>query len=92
MTTKVDHNYPAPGDLTIVDLDTGDPIQYALIHIYETAVYPPNPTLHNAWIGATVTDENGEWLDPVYLPDSIDWTVEISKYLTYRTQAVEIST
>lgn len=92
MTTKVDHNYPAPGDLTVVDQDTSLPIQDVLIHIYMTANYPPPTNVQDTWVAETSTDEKGEWKDPAYLPDGTDWTLELSRNLTYKTTTVEITT
>jgi hypothetical protein len=92
MTTKVDHNYPVPGDLIIVDEDTGLPIQDVRIRIYVTANYPPPTNVQDTWTAETSTNEKGEWKDPVYLPDGTAWTVELSRNLTYGTETVEITT
>lgn len=90
MVTKVDHDYPTPGNLLVTDNDSGLPVPYVRIRVYSASSYPPSAT--SSWIGATVTDESGKWLDPLYLPDGQDWVVHFSKKLTYDARTVEIST
>ncbi|RKY28721.1 MAG: hypothetical protein DRP83_00035 [Planctomycetota bacterium] len=78
--------------MVIVDADTSNPIQYAIIRVYNAASYPPSSLIRETWVGETQTDVNGEWLDPIFLDDGLNWVVQVSKRLTYSTQIVEIST
>jgi len=91
MTTKVDHDYPTPGNLSVTDEDTGLPIKNVRIRVYAAASYPPAGDEYS-WTGATVTDSEGKWLDPLYLPDGTDWVVSFNRNLTYAEKTVEIST
>lgn len=90
MATKVDHNYPTPDNLLVVDDDTGLPVKNVHIRVYAAASYPPTNT--SSWTAATVTDSEGKWLDPIYLPEGLDWVVHFSRRMTYAEKTVEIST
>lgn len=92
MTTKVDQNYPSTGYMSVVDDDTLLPVQNVTIQIYEASAYPPSTLTREEWTGKTLSDANGDWIDPIYLEDGIDWIVKFSKNLTYSTKTVEIST
>jgi hypothetical protein len=92
MTTKVDQNYPSAGYLIAVDKDTLVPVPDVTIQIYEASKYPPSSNVRDTWVGKTLSDVDGNWLDPIYLDDGVDWVVKFSKNLTYDTKTVEIST
>lgn len=91
MTTKVDHNYPTPDALTVVDAETSEPVQYAIVRIFRADEYPITTDSY-AWVGGTITDEEGHWIDPIFLDDGLEWTVEITRELTYDPETVSIST
>lgn len=89
MSTKVDHNYPHAGDLRVVN-SSGDPVEGVEIRIFLLSEFESGRT--TTWVGETVTDINGEWVDPVYLDDGQTWVVHMQKLTMYGPVHVEITT
>lgn len=92
MTAKVDHNYPTPDALRVVDDVTSAPLENIIIRIYDATKYPTPSGSQDVWEAQTTSDVDGKWRDPAYLPDGMDWVVQFSQRLTYGTKTVEIST
>lgn len=92
MTTKVDHNYPTAGNLRVLDAETSEPVASASIKIYKASSYPPVVSERDIWVASTVTDANGNWETPVFLPDDESWVVEASKRTMYSKVTAEIDT
>jgi hypothetical protein len=89
MSTTVDHNYPHAGDLRVVN-SSGEPVEGADIRIFELAEFLLGHT--SAWVGATTTDLNGEWVDPIILDDGQTWVVHMEKPTMYGPAHVEVTT
>ena len=85
----INHNYPHDGDLRVVDV-RNEPIEGAVIRVF-TAVQFDAGDLTN-WVGATTTDVNGEWIDPIMLEDGNSWVVYIEKPTVAGPSHVEIFT
>lgn len=92
MTTKVDHNYPTPGALTVTDSVTALPVADASIWIYEASSYPPVDDEHDIRAAETHSDASGEWVNSVYLNDGQSWVIEVRKRLSYDPEVIEITT
>jgi len=89
MSVAVDHNFPHDGDMLIVNA-SGDPIEGVVIRIFEHTKFFQNDV--DTWVGETITDANGEWVDPIYLPEAQNWVVHFQKAAEYGPDHVEITT
>lgn len=89
MSIRVDHDYPNPGDLKVVDKN-GDPIKDVEIRIFTQIQY--NTDLRDAWSAETTTDLNGEWVDSVWLPSGTTWVIQFQKVSMYGPTHIEITT
>ena len=85
----VNHDYPFDGELTIVAED-GEPIEGAVIRVYDHTAFFAGEL--DTWVGATTTDLNGEWVDPILLEDGRSWVVWSQKETMYGPRHVEITT
>ena len=85
----VDHDYPVAGNLIAVDSKTGLPIEGVIVRVYAEDA---NPSLDDTWIAATITNREGKWMEPVYLPEGETWQVVFEKRTMYPRKIVEIVT
>lgn len=89
MTTLIDHNYPLPNEMLVVD-ETDEPIQGAVIRIFELTKFQAGDI--SDWVGETITDIEGKWVDPIALEDGRTWIVHIQKETMYGPKHIEITT
>jgi len=89
MTVRVDHNYPGIDDMRVINAQA-DPIEGAAIRIFELTAFQAGDV--DTWVGETLTDVNGEWIDPIYLDDAKSWVVHFQKLTEYGPEHVEITT
>jgi hypothetical protein len=85
----VNHDYPTAGNLLAVDEDTGLPIEGVVVKVHAEDA---NPATDTTWIADTVTDRDGKWVEPVYLPEEETWQVSFEKPTMYPLKIVDIDT
>lgn len=89
MSVLVNHNYPHDGDMTVKNIADG-PIPGVAIRIFDhTAYFAGDLT---TWVAESLTDINGEWIDPVYLDEARTWVVHFQKLNEYGPDHLEITT
>lgn len=75
----VDHDYGGADNLRVLEKDTLQPIQGALIYVYLTSDFQAgNLDRQQYLIGWTITNVQGRWQTPIYL-DPGDYTLFIQK-------------
>jgi len=89
MSTVLFNDYPGLHNLQIVS-ESGDPIEGAQIKIYTKLAYDQQE--YDTWIGATTTDLNGEWVDPIIVEDGGTYVVHVEKPTEYGPISVEVTT
>ena len=85
----VNHDYPNTGDFIVVN-EQNEPIEDAEIRIYESV--PFQAGVLDTWVGATTTDVDGKWRDPIVVPDAGSYIVYIQKYSVYGPKHYELTT
>lgn len=76
---SVDHDFGGTDNLRILEKDTLQPIQGAIIYVYLTSDFEAgNLDRQQYLIGWTTTDTQGRWQNPIYL-DSGSYTLFIQK-------------
>lgn len=89
MTVYVDHNYPQADALRTL-APNGDPIENVVVQVFTLVAF----LAHNYTtpIGATTTDIEGRWVDPIALPDGQSWAVYFTKDYSFGPAHIEITT
>jgi len=85
----VDYDYPLEGGLKTVT-EGGEPIEGVIVRVYEHTLFFAGDV--DTWVGETLTDINGEWVDPIDLEDGRSWVVWFEKPTMYGPKHVEITT
>lgn len=75
-TTKIDHDYQLPGELSYVT-PGGSPIENAQIRVYLKSDYAVGNLSRP--IGVTTTDAGGRWRDPVLVNPGFSYVVRFEK-------------
>lgn len=75
-TTKIDHNYQLPDDLTFLT-PGGSPIVGAQIRLYVKADYDAGRL--NTPVGTTTTDAAGHWTNPILVAPGYSYIVRFEK-------------
>lgn len=75
-TTKIDHDYQLPGDLTYVT-PGGSPIANAQIRVYFKNDYVTGNL--KTPVGVTTTDEGGRWRNPVLVNPGYSYIIRFEK-------------
>jgi hypothetical protein len=83
----VDHNYGAPGALRY-QTQSGSPIESALIRIYKKTDFDQGHT--EAPLAITLTNVQGNWVNPVSLTTGFTYVVQFHKEGLYGPDKVEI--
>ncbi len=89
MSVLVDHNYPHDGDMTVLNI-SAEPISGVTIRIFDHTAFFAGDL--DTWEAETVTDMDGNWLDPVYLDEARTWVVHFQKLNEYGPDHLEITT
>jgi len=89
MSVKVDHNYPGADDLKVVD-EEAQPIEGVVIKVFDHTAFFAGET--SSWVADTVTDINGEWIDPAFLDEASSYVVHFEKPTMFGPEHVEITT
>ena len=85
----VNHNYPNPDELTVVD-EQDIPIEGATIRVFTLTAFEAGVV--DSWVGETTSDINGHWVDPIGLDAGNDWVVHFEKPTVYGPRHIEITT
>ena len=85
----VNHNYPGDDDMTIVD-EQSDPIAGVVVRVFELT--PFEAGVVDTWVGETLTDIDGHWVDPIGIEAGFTWVVHFEKPTVYGPEHVEITT
>ncbi len=75
-TTKIDHDYQLPGDLSYVT-PGGSPIEDAQVRVYLKSDYVAGKLAHP--VGVTTTDAGGRWRNPVLVNAGYSYIVRFEK-------------
>ncbi len=85
----VNHNYPNTDDLRVVS-ESNEPVSGAVIRIFDRVAFDCGDL--DVWVGATTTDLEGRWMDPIQVPDGGSWIVHIQKLTVGGPNHVELIT
>lgn len=85
----VNHDYPNPDDMVVVD-NTDTPIEGVVIKIFEYTKFFAGEI--STWVGQTLSDVNGKWVDPIEIDAGGSWVVYFEKPSMYGPNHVEITT
>jgi len=88
-TVMVNHNYPNDDEMTVVD-EQDIPIEGVEIRIFELTAFQAGVV--DSWVGSTLTDIDGHWIDPIGLESGNTWVVHFEKPTVYGPEHVEITT
>jgi len=88
-TVMVNHNYPGVDDMTVVD-EVDEPIEGVVIRVFELTAFEAGDV--DTWVAETLTDINGQWIDPIGLEAGHTWVVHFEKPTVYGPEHVEITT
>lgn len=80
------HNYPEANALRVLN-QSGDPIQDATVKVFSSIQYAAGD--YSEWEGATTTDENGYWRDPIEVTAG-SWTVYVYLANEYGPTSIEV--
>lgn len=86
-TVSVDHNYGSPGALRY-QTASGAPVEGALIRVYEKTLFDQGLTATP--LAVTLTDVNGNWVNPISLTTGKTYTVQFAKEGLYGPDKTEI--
>lgn len=86
-TVAVDHNYGSPGALRY-QTTGGVPVEGALIRVYEKNQFDQGLT--TTPLAVTLTDVNGNWVNPISLTTGKTYTVQFAKEGLYGPDKTEI--
>lgn len=75
-TTKIDHDYQLPGELSYVT-PGGSPIENAQVRVYLKSDYAAGNL--SGPVGVTTTDASGHWRDPVLVNPGYSYVVRFEK-------------
>ena len=89
MAIAVNHDFPNPGSLKVVN-EEGDPIEGVEIRIYEHAAFFAGQL--DVYVGLTVSDFEGNWVDPIILDEGYSWVIHFQKLTEYGPVHIEITT
>lgn len=88
-TVMVNHDYPHTNDLLVVD-KTNTPIEGAVIKVFDSTKFFAGEI--SSWVGQTLSDAEGKWVDPIELDAACSWVVYFEKPTMYGPDHVEITT
>lgn len=83
---RVDHNYNSTGYLRYQTL-SGSPIEGAVVRVYKKIDFDQGAT--DAPLAITLTDVNGNWVNPVYLVTGYTYVVQFHREGLYGPDKVE---
>ena len=89
MTVMVNHNYPGADDMTVVD-EEDNPIEGVVVRVFTLTAFQAGDV--SSWVGETLTDINGQWVDPIGLDEGFTWVVHFEKPTVYGPEHKEIIT
>lgn len=84
---KVDHNYGSSGALRYTDIN-GTPIEGAVVRIWTKIDFDTGNTA--APLAITLTNERGEWQNPVFLATGRTYTIQFHKEGSYGPDSIEV--
>jgi len=87
--TFVNHDFPLAGELLAVN-EEDEPIEGVEIQLFDHTAYQAGD--FSTVLGATTTDIEGKWIDPIEVPDGGTYIVLFQKYSEYSPKHVEITT
>jgi hypothetical protein len=87
--TVVDHNFPLPGAMTVKTMDD-KPIGDVTVRIFTLEQFEAGDL--DEWVDATITNNLGEWVTPIVLPEGRSWVVHFSRLYDYESKHIEILT
>ncbi len=85
----VNHNFPLQNSMRVVNAD-GDPIEDVTIRIFDLISFEAG--ILDTWVAETLTDSEGNWVDPIVLDDGNSWVVHFQKTSEYGPIHMEIVT
>jgi hypothetical protein len=85
----VDHDYPLEGEMIVLD-EAANPVEDVTIRIFDHTAFFAGDV--DTWIGATLTDVDGKWVDPIVLDDGQSYVVHFQKLSVGGPNHVEITT
>lgn len=85
----LNHNYPVLKAMRVVETD-GTPIEGATIRVFEAIRFYADDV--QTWVAETTTDINGNWRDPIVVPDAEDWVVQVQKIDTLGPEHIDVTT
>lgn len=88
-TVMVNHNYPGDDDMTVVD-EQDIPIEGVVVRVFELTPFQAGDV--SSWVGETLTDSEGQWVDPIGLEAGSTWVIHFEKPTVYGPKHVEIIT
>lgn len=86
-TVKVDHDYGTPGALRYQTL-TAEPVVNANVRVWTKIDFDTGNT--SAPIAMTLTDAQGNWVDPIFLEAGTTYVVQFHKPSVFGPDHVEI--
>jgi hypothetical protein len=84
---KMDHNYPTPGNLRY-QTQGGSPVEAAIIRIWKKSDFDAGNT--DAPLAITMTNAQGNWVNPISLTTGFTYTVQFFKEGLYGPDKVEV--
>jgi len=72
----LNHNYPTAKAMQVVNTN-GSPIEGATIRVFESLKFYADQV--STWFAETITDIDGNWRDPIVVPDAADWVIHVQK-------------
>ena len=85
----INHNYPNDDEMTVVDSED-NPIEGVEIKVFELTAFQAGDV--TSWVGETLTDIDGHWVDPISLEAGRTWVVHFEKPTVYGPEHREITT
>lgn len=85
----VNHDFPLANEMMVVD-EENNPIEGAEIRIYDHTAFFAG--VLSTWVGMTLSDVDGKWVDPIILPDGQSWVVHFQKESVAGPNHIEITT